>query len=84
MEKKCDFFDFGCKITTPNCQNLSVSQKKCKKNIQIYKKGDFSIEPPIVLKFYLTNYYLICTNDLKYSNRYRVHTYIYGKVISSS
>ena len=32
MEKKCDFFDFGCKITIPNCQNLSVSQKKCKKN----------------------------------------------------
>jgi hypothetical protein len=31
MEKKCDFFDFGCKITIPNCQNLSVSQKNAKK-----------------------------------------------------
>jgi hypothetical protein len=29
------FVQFRCKGTTPNCQKLSVSQEKCKKNAEM-------------------------------------------------
>ena len=64
MEKKCDFFDFGCKITIPNCQNLSVSQKKCKK---IKKNGSTCIlcyqnrEVAVLLTLMYTDYRIFRT-----------------------
>ena len=67
MEKKCEFFDFGCKITTLNCQNLSVSQKNAKKmhflflhkmkKIMINPKKNGETSAPRVYNNYLYYYH---------------------------